>query len=198
MNGPSKLDRNITLGWQYLKGTNTLVFRAYSQATKKMKCCEYDPWSQSLFNAQFNYWGCIHNTLFFSQLMNGAKKLERNITLGCQCLKGTNTLVFRAYSQVTKKMKCCEYDPWSQFLFNAQFNFLGHIHNTLFTSQLMTVLIRPNKLDCDITLCWQCLKGTIYLVYWANSQVMKKMKSCGYEHKCQQRLAPGFISNMFA
>ncbi len=140
MNSPTKLEHNISLCWQSLKGTNTLVFRAYSQVTKKMKCCEYDPRSYSSLRVQLNYWGRIHNTLFSLQLMNGHNKREHNITLCWQCVKGTKTLVFRTYSQVTKKMKCCEYDPWSQSLFNAQFNFLGHIYNTLQPTN------RPNKL----------------------------------------------------
>ncbi len=55
---------------------------------------------------------CIQNTSFSSLLTNGSYKLQHYITLGWKGLPGTNTLANWAHSYVSKKMKCCECDPW--------------------------------------------------------------------------------------
>ncbi len=38
-----KLECYITLGWKGFPVTNTIAYWDYSQARKKMKCCEYNP-----------------------------------------------------------------------------------------------------------------------------------------------------------
>ncbi len=40
MNGPSKLESYITLGWKGMSKTNTLAYWAHSKVTKKMKSSE--------------------------------------------------------------------------------------------------------------------------------------------------------------
>ncbi len=44
--------------------------------------------------------------------MNQPNKLDCYITVGCKCLPVTNSLTYWACSQVTNKMKFCEYVPW--------------------------------------------------------------------------------------
>jgi hypothetical protein len=63
--------------------------------------------------------------------MYGHNKLERSTTLGQNGLPVSNTLAYWAHSQVTKKIKFCQYGPWGLYL---------------------QQLIRPIKLECDITL----------------------------------------------
>jgi hypothetical protein len=121
INAPNKLECYIRVSWKGLPGTNTLAYRALLLATKKMKCCEYGPWSH------------IDNTSFYLQPMVGSNKLECYIILSWKCLPGTNTLAYRALLLDKKKMKCCEYGPWS------------HIDNTSFYLQPTNV---PNKLEC--------------------------------------------------
>ncbi len=52
--------------------------------------------------------------------MNETNKLERYITLGWKGLLGTDILAYSIHSEVTKKIKCCEYSP------------RGRIYNTLY------------------------------------------------------------------
>jgi hypothetical protein len=57
-----KLEFYIKLGWKGLPAPNTLTYWDCLKVKEKMKFCEYSPWN------------CIHNTSFFSQLINGPNK----------------------------------------------------------------------------------------------------------------------------
>ncbi len=86
--------------------------------------------------------------------MNGHNKRDCYISLGWKGFPLTNTLANWEHSQVTKKMKCCEYGPWY------------HIHNTSFSLSLMN---GPKRLECYITLGWKGLQGRNTRSYWAYS-----------------------------
>jgi hypothetical protein len=133
-----------------------------------MKCCEHAPW------------GCIHCTYFPSYLMNRSTKLECFITLGWKGLSEKNNLTYCASSQVTDKMKCCEYAP------------RGCIHCTNFSLYLMT---RPNKLDSSIRLSWKGLSETNTLTYCASSWVTNKMKCCEYAPWGQIHNTSSYLAN---
>ncbi len=53
----------------------------------------------------------IHNTQFSSKLKNWPDKHECYITKLSKGSTVTKTLAYWAHSQVTKKIKCCEYSP---------------------------------------------------------------------------------------
>jgi hypothetical protein len=152
--GPIKLECYITLGQIGLLGKNALAYWSYSQVLKKMKYFEYD----SCY--------CIHNTWFSSEIIIRPIKLECYITLGQIGLVGKTALAYWSYSQVLKKMKCCEYVPWNC------------IHNTWFSSEL---IIGPVKLECFITQSQIGLVGKKALAYWSYSQVLKKVKCFEYD-----------------
>jgi hypothetical protein len=44
-NRPNKLDCFNTLGWKGFPGANTLGYWVHLYVKKKIKCCEYAPWS---------------------------------------------------------------------------------------------------------------------------------------------------------
>ncbi len=79
------------------------------KVTKKMKCCEYNPWVH------------IHNTLYSSQFTNGPKQVDCYIILGQKNFLWTNTLGYSIHVEVVKTFKFCEYGPWV------------HIYNTSFS-----------------------------------------------------------------
>ncbi len=95
----------------------------------------------------------IHNTSFYSSLMNRPNKLECYITLGMKRLAREKQSNLFGPFEVTNKIKCCEYNVWD------------HIHNTSFYSSLMN---RPNKLECYIHWVWKGLPGRNSLTYLAH------------------------------
>jgi hypothetical protein len=76
---------------------------------KKIKCCEYQTWDS------------FHNTLFSSQLMNGANKLELLHYIRLERLASDKHYILFGLFVSYEENKCCEYQTWH------------HIHNTLFS-----------------------------------------------------------------
>ncbi len=138
MNGQNKLEGYITQGLKDIPMTNSLVFWAHSYGTKKIKSCDYD--SRDL----------IHNLSLYLWLTNGPYELECYIILYLKVLPRTNSLVYWAHLNVTKKIKCCDYD----------------IHNSSFYLWLIN---GPDKLECYLILGLKGLQGTNSQVYWAHS-----------------------------
>ncbi len=97
-NGSNKLECYILLGRKVLLVTNTLAYLSHLYVTKNMKCCEYSSRDH------------IHNSSFSFKHTNGSNKLEWNISLGRKDLPVTSKLAYLSHSQITKKMKSCEYD----------------------------------------------------------------------------------------
>jgi hypothetical protein len=86
------------------------------------------------------------------------------------CLKDLavkNNLAYCVHSQVTKKLRCCEYGC------------RGHIHNTTFSLKLSN---GPKKPEHCILLGWKGLALKNNLAYWVHLQVTKKLRCCKYGH----------------
>ncbi len=88
----------ISLGRKVLPVTNTQTYLSHLCVTKNMKCCEYSSRDH------------IHNNSFSSKHTNGSNKLECYILLGRKVLPVTSKLAYLSHLQITKKVKCCEYD----------------------------------------------------------------------------------------
>jgi len=103
----------------------------------------------------------IFTTSFSSLLLNGSNKLDHYITLDWtwKGLPRTNTLAYRAHSQVTKKMKCCEYGPWCSrlsLLLGASVFLLGGYSKTSLKDN-GTVHIRYLCRKTAVLSCHRCL-----------------------------------------
>ncbi len=110
-----------------------------------MKCCEYSP----------------SNFIFFI-IKNELNKPNCYIQQGHKGLPGTTTPAYWAHSEVTKKMKGCEY------------SLKDCIHKTL-------LFIQHNELECYIMLGWKCFQCTNALAFLSHSEVTKKKKYCEYD-----------------
>ena len=90
---------------------------------------------------------------FFLQM--GPNKLERYITFGRKVLPVTNTLAYWANTQVTKKIKCCEYCLWPCPQYHTKSkNALAYLV-PLSTRFLIRFLYRQNNFSINVSIFCQ-------------------------------------------